>query len=114
MILTFIGYYLSMNENALDFWNRVDEILVKKSESLVGISRKIGVAYQTLINQKCQDRYPSIPVAMRIADELGCTLNYLLTGEEIKPVSDTVKKIVERLLKSNTNELEALGTILKI
>ena len=73
------------NNNVSDFWQRLNIALASCNKtSLKEVCMTAGVAYQTLLNQKCQNRFPSVPVIAALAKELDCTIDWLLTGKEYK------------------------------
>lgn len=65
-----------------DFWLRLELVLIKsKIRSLREVCKKVGIPYQTVVNQRCEGRYPSIEVAAKIASEVDCSLDWLVFGK---------------------------------
>lgn len=103
---------------AMDFWGRVEQ-----SQQLCGktnlkeISRKIGVSYQTLVNQKTSARLPSLIVAVHIAKELGTTVEWLLyglTNNTSLPENSRLSALVKRLEELSQTEIFALEVLLNV
>ena len=64
------------------FWERLRIQQIKKGvRNLKKICAKEGISYQTLINQKCTNRFPTVPIIVALAKELNCSIDWLLTGE---------------------------------
>ena len=103
---------------AMNFWGRVEQ-----SQQLCGktnlkdISRKIGVPYQTLVNQKTGARLPSLLVATQIAKELGTTVEWLLYGSD-KNTSNTentrLNALIKRIEALSQTEVFALEILLGV
>jgi len=65
-----------------DFWLRLELVLIKnRIRSLREVCNMVGVPYQTLVNQRCEGRYPSIEVVSKIAREIDCSLDWLVLGK---------------------------------
>ena len=65
-----------------DFWLRLELVLIKsKIRSLREVCKKVGIPYQTVVNQRCEGRYPSIEVAAKIASGVDCSLDWLVFGK---------------------------------
>jgi len=63
-----------------DFWQRLDLALVIGRKSLKDVCGAAGIAYQTMINQKCLKKYPSVITLIKLSGELGCSLDWLVLG----------------------------------
>ena len=63
---------------AFDFWNRVDKL--KGDIKLTKIAEDTGINYQTLRNQRSENRYPKNEDITKIAKYLNTTEEYLMTG----------------------------------
>ncbi len=74
----------------------------------LGLSVRRQVSpYQTVVNQKCDNRFPTASVIVALAEELDCSIDWLLTGserqfsEELNNVKEKVRSAVEILQKIN-------------
>lgn len=93
------------------FWERLDEATSS------GITRKnlaelAGISISTISMWKKRKSYPTADVAVRLAEGLGLTVEYLVTGK--KPgmnVPRRIRPIVEDILVLNENELTTVGTL---
>ena len=72
------------NNNISDFWQRLEEKQRGRGrkKSLRAICENTGIPYQTVVNQKCDNRFPAVPLVVAIAEELDCSIDWLLTGSE--------------------------------
>ncbi len=97
------------NNNVSDFWKRLEEKQRGrgKKKSLRAICENTGIPYQTVVNQKCDNRFPTVSVIVALAEELDCSIDWLLTGserqfsEELNNVKEKVRSAVEILQKLN-------------
>ena len=83
------------------FWNRVEMALLNSDmKSIKDLCVRIGTPYQTMINQRAVDRYPSVETLTRMARELGVSIDWLVSGRtEYLSLSDEKKlKAVQILL----------------
>lgn len=69
-----------MAEFAFQYWERVDELRGKTSIPV--IAEAIGVPLQTLKNMRSQNRYPKADIQLKLAEYLGTTVDYLMTGKD--------------------------------
>lgn len=53
---------------------------MRKKDSLKEVCSEASVVYQTLVNQKCEKRYPTVPVIIRLCRVLECPLDWLILG----------------------------------
>lgn len=63
---------------ASDFWNRIDEL--KGDIKLTQVAKTTGINYQTLRNQRSENRYPKKEDMEKLASYLSTTVEYLMTG----------------------------------
>lgn len=86
-----------MADFAYEFWKRVDEL--RYPSSLSEFSKKVGVPYQTLLNQRSECRYPKRDDISKIASALHTSIDYLMTGKkaEAEPADPEIGKIVSKL-----------------
>ena len=96
---------MSLSEqDARLFWERLRKQQIKVGiRNLKEICRKEGISYQTLINQKCSDRYPAATTIAILAKSLNCSTDWLLTGKEfdnagtLSQISEKVQKVIDIL-----------------
>lgn len=63
------------------FWNRLERSRKAQGNiSLKELCSKVGIPYQTIVNQKSEGRYPTISMLMPLASELKCSVDWLLFG----------------------------------
>jgi len=104
-----------MTINSEAFWRRVDDLLFIKKISFkqLCIDNKLG--YSTLINQKnVYHRVPKLDQALLISQQLGVSLEYLLTGKENDSFPISILDIVQRLSSASLEEQNAVRRFLSI
>ena len=102
-----------MNKNAKEFWARLESAQQDYGKiTLQGLCRLINAPYQTLINQKCQGRYPSIPILMKLARTLNVSTDWLLYGVE-QATKAKVESLVKKVRSASPEQLAALDVFLK-
>lgn len=66
-----------------------------------------GIPYQTVVNQNCDNRFSAVPLLVAIAEELDCSIDWLLTGserqfsEELNNVKEKARSAVKILQQLN-------------
>ena len=103
-----------MDSNAKEFWQRLEEAQIRTGKTnLQALCRLMDIPYQTVINQKCQGRYPSIPTIISLAKILHCSIDWLLMGSEAEATLRRIQKIVRKIEKITPDQLLALEVFLK-
>ena len=69
-----------MADFGFEFWKRVDGLL--NGKPLTVMADSIGMNYATMKNQRSGNRYPKREDVSRIAEFLGTSVNFLMTGKE--------------------------------
>ena len=104
---------------ASNFWKRVDEL--RGERTLCDISEELSIPYSTIRNQRAQNRYPKRNEIERIANALGVTSDFLITGyspASITPEMEYVQRnrraewIIEKR-KANDKMLAILHSFVK-
>lgn len=67
--------------NASEFWFNVKTAFseLRTKQSFKEFCTKNNICYQTLLNQKCQNRYPSVEYLIRLSKGLKVSLDSLIT-----------------------------------
>jgi transcriptional regulator with XRE-family HTH domain len=83
------------------FWEMADLEVKKQKTSFEWLYQKTKTAKGTFSSWKTRNALPRADVAFKIAEALGVTVEYLLTGrEQAKPVSNMpVHAIIEEITK---------------
>jgi len=68
--------------NGIEFVDRIDNILQKKNISRVKMNEDIGLQKNLIAQWKQRGTIPSADTALKIAQYLNTTVEYLLTGKE--------------------------------
>ena len=87
------------DEDAMNFWGRVETILVQRQVSLKAICNKFGIQYQTMLNQKSSAHLPTLTNACLLAKELGCSVDWLFFGDNSDSSVDTASQLAQTLYK---------------
>lgn len=87
--------------NMSDFYNRIDEQLKVKKISQKDMCNGIGISAQAFTNWKSRESIPSADVALKIAQYLNTTVEYLLTGSESNILAEENATLKETLAKIN-------------
>ncbi len=80
------------NFNIDDFWDRVKYLCKLNEISQKDFSLKIGLGVKAIQNQIFHKANPNLKQLIDMADYFECSLDYLITGEEYMPKSDTKDK----------------------
>ena len=82
----------------LDVFQRIDDLLKEKKISQKELAQNIGLSSaQVFTNWKLRDSIPPADIACKIADFLGTTVEYLVTGEEKNPLQTKVDTLAKKL-----------------
>ncbi|WP_407432520.1 helix-turn-helix domain-containing protein [Methanobrevibacter sp.] len=89
----------------LDFWNRVKALIKENKITQEMLANKAGISFNNLKQQIFYNRYPTADEAVKIAQVLNTTVEYLVTG---KPIIDEEFKQAykDELIKTLTNVLK--------
>lgn len=103
-----------MAEFAFEYWNRVWEKLGEQRKSLKDLSEGVAVSYGVMRQYKTRNRYPKTDVQIKIANYLGTTVEYLMTGKEPEkvPVNDDYTYIV-KMLKDDPALASSIANLIK-
>ncbi len=88
--------------------DRVKEECKKKGVSVRKMASDLGMSYNSLY--KWKESVPDSSSVLKVANYLGCSSDYLLTGKDgdVKKYSDDVLKILPLLEKMNETELSTV------
>lgn len=67
-----------VEDEAREFWNRFDEL--RGSRTVKEISESIGIDYEAIRVQRTRRRIPRLSIAVKLAAEVGSSLEYLACG----------------------------------
>ena len=80
------------NFNINDFWNRIKYLCKVNYTTIQDFSIKIGLGPKAVQNQRTHNVNPNLKQLIDMADYFECSLDYLITGVEYTPKSDTKDK----------------------
>ena len=66
------------------FWNRLETALKDNNITSAELSRRIGVAPSVINSWKIRDSIPRADIAVKVAEKLNTTVEYLMTGNSTK------------------------------
>lgn len=84
------------------FWKNVNQVLKSKKISQEKMCSDMGMSIYTLRSSISKQVLPRVDVAKSIADYLGTTIDFLLTGKETNIYKDrleALKTSIEQVLK---------------
>ena len=88
------------------FWQRVKKSLSESKKTQRELSEYLGMPLRTLENWMGRGIYPLVPEGYRIAEYLGLSVGFLLTGKETP--SDRKKASVRSLLQQAEKKVNKL------
>lgn len=96
------------------FWERLEQTMkVSGESSMRNFCAKVGLPYQTLLNQRSQGRYPATSMMIELASGLGCSIDWLVFGDEARGRNsgeeyialERKKDIISRIVMSESSDL---------
>lgn len=87
------------------FWKRVNKLIKQNHTKQEKIAADCGINYQTFRGWVVHQKYPDAKQAVLIAECLGTTVEYLVTGKEILD-EDFKESYKQELLNTLTNALK--------
>ncbi len=96
-------------DDAREFWNHFDAL--RGSRTVKDISESIGIDYESIRVQRTRRRIPKLSIAIKLANELGSSLENLMLGtDNHQPFSKTLYNAYVNASESNKNIVRlALG-----
>jgi hypothetical protein len=109
---TDMTYYDKMNADT--FWKIVKKEVDRQNTSFEWLYRKTGIPKGTFSSWKNRNVVPRADAAYRIADVLGVSVEYLLSGRDAGRVSNPqLEDIVEVLISFDTTDLESVKALVR-
>lgn len=85
-LLVFFRKFIRMAQGK-DFVDRIDTILKQKNRKRIALAEEIGQSVQAFTDWKRRDSIPAADIALKIADYLEVSLEWLISGQESQEVS---------------------------
>lgn len=82
-----------MNEIAVEFWKRTNKLIKDKNSKQENVAQECGIPYQTLRSWVTRQTFPDALQAYKIAQALGVSVEYLVTGEDTSPYKQELDKL---------------------
>ena len=86
-----------MNEIAVEFWKRTNKLIKDKNSKQENIAQECDIPYQTFRSWVTRQTFPDALQAYKIAQALGVSVEYLVTGSDTNPAERELKELKERL-----------------
>ena len=83
----------------LRFWTNVKDELEYNLLTQKDLAESINISYNTLQSWITKDRLPDAENAVKIAEKLNTTVEYLVTGKNSPPAKEQSRKIISALKK---------------
>lgn len=102
-----------MADFAYEFWERVDD-LKGKGDSLSQLAQVMGVKTQSIKNMRSECRYPKPASIKCLADYLGVSVSYLMTGKEPEKVQvNDDYTYITKMLKDDPTLASSIANLIK-
>ena len=88
-----------MSMDAVSFWNRVKQLIKSNNTTQRGLSETIGLGARALEIKIGRKSAPDVFEAYKIAQALGVSVEYLVTGTDTNPAERELKELKEKLKK---------------
>ena len=109
-----------MKNDAMIFWERVDNLVKSKRITLKQLCADYGLVYGTIMQNKARKILPSLLITKGLSKALNKSLDYLVTGEEYKDafykqMEDNIqtKFLYSKLLKCDEHQLALIHSMLE-
>ena len=79
--------------NATDFWKRINKRIKELNITQETLCSDLQLNLGTFKQQITHSRFPTVDTAYKIAQALGVSVEYLVTGRETNPAAETLEKI---------------------
>lgn len=103
--------FMTNKINTTNYWNRIDVLLGDTPSK--DFCKQNGLNYYTFIGNRIDSRLCNIRETYIIANALGVTVEYLLTGKQPNCYSEELRTVID-ILSKDTSKLEAVCTLLGI
>lgn len=88
-----------MNDfNIEEFWQRIKRLCKEKKTTQLQLALDIGLTARSIQNQSMNNSVPQIDQAVKMAEQFGVSLDYLIMGDENNPLKKKVEQY-EAVLK---------------
>jgi transcriptional regulator with XRE-family HTH domain len=105
----------------LDLWIRVEKLLDAKRITYLEVAQALGVGKTAITTWKQNDRIPRADDLFNLADFLGVSAKWLLTGEQDEEVDHEVQRLLKndrlmslmhRLSKADWEQMKAIEAVM--
>jgi len=88
-----------LNMNGFLIVKRIDSLLKKRKESRVQLAKAIGINPQNISAWSIRGTVPPTDISLKIADYLGTSVEWLVTGEsrEAPALTDSEREVIENM-----------------
>ena len=103
-----------MNENATNgmlIVERIDDLLKKKNENRVSLAEVLGIKPQNISAWSARGTVPAADICLRIAEYLGVSVEWLITGKESSLTSEE-KTLLKQWKILTPDQKDTLRTLL--
>ena len=97
----------------LEFWRNVKDELSYNLITQKELASAVGISYNTLQSWITKDRLPDAEQALKIAQTLNTSIEYLVTGKTAaqKDIKPQVQDLLPKLKNLSDENLDLIGTI---
>jgi transcriptional regulator with XRE-family HTH domain len=99
-----------MDFDAASFWKRTNELIKRQKTKQEAIAACCGIKYQTFRGWVTRETYPAADETYRIAQALGVSVEFLVTGREMPELSGNGEFVqnIRTLLNRALNEADRI------
>ena len=88
------------NENAEEFWSRIKNLIKQNNTTQDWLAQKCDVSINVLKSWIFNKRLPDAAQASKIAQALGTSVEYLVTGSDNSPYMEENAQLKDRIQKA--------------
>lgn len=83
----------------LDFWQNVKTLIKNKNTKQQAVADIAGISLLTMRGWITHDRLPDVVSAYKIAQALGVSVEYLVTGEDSNPYKSKIEELKKIIME---------------
>ena len=102
---------MAMNDLTNEFWERFSET---RTDTLAVVSEKTGIPLATIKGWNSKGRLPKISEAIKIAEYLNVSLDWLILGKVVESEGNEASRVLQAYLGSDEYTKELVRRVLKL
>ena len=102
---------MKMNNLTQDFWKRFSDT---RHDTLAVVSEKTGIPLATIKGWNSKGRLPKLTEAIKLAEYLGVSLDWLILGKVVEREGDNISSVINAYIKADDKTKYVINRILEI